>query len=494
MTPSMTRYPATGLILFAIIMTAGPAGMTSTAHAQLSGQVEGVPRQLETASNLSNAFKFVARSLRPSVVSISSVRRVAASRQLDEPRPLPDELRRFFGDEFAERFDFGVNPRELRGRGTGVIVNPAGYILTNSHVVDGADEVEVTLADDRKFSADLVGIDKPTDLAVLKIEATDLSAGILGDSSILEVGDWVLAIGSPFGLDQTVTAGIVSATGRDNVGIADYEDFIQTDAAINPGNSGGPLVNLKGEVVGIATAIASRSGGNMGVGFAIPSNMAKLVMENLISSGRVQRGYIGALVQDLDRDLAESFGYSGTRGVLLGDVLPGAPAANAGLRAGDIVLEFDGVRMDDANELRHTVAAARVGEIVELRVFREGATAEFAVTIGELESTEQPVTPVVQPSVYDDLGIRVQPVPPGGVREFGVDAGALGALVTDVRRGSAAAAAGLRTGDLIVAVGTDVVDSVTDFRAAVGRVEGERGIRLQVVRDGVRRFVFVRPR
>ncbi len=299
------------------------------AYAVERGQAVAASEHLEHATSLSASFKHVVRALKPSVVSISSTKRVETVRSDNRRRfgseQTPDEFRQFFGDDFFDRFLFDTpSPRrnfQQQGLGTGVIIRDNGYIVTNNHVVADADEVKVTLSDKRQFTAQIVGTDKATDVAVLKIDASNLQAASWGDSAALEVGDWVLAIGSPFGLEQTVTAGIVSAIGRANVGITDYEDFIQTDAAINPGNSGGPLVNLQGQVVGINTAIASRNGGNMGVGFAIPSDMAGSVINKLIEHGEVQRGYIGAAIQDLSADLADSFGYQGTDGVLVGDVV-----------------------------------------------------------------------------------------------------------------------------------------------------------------------------
>jgi serine protease Do len=266
--------------------------------------------------------------------------------------------------------------------GTGVIVSEDGYILTNNHVVRGADEVEVILSTNRRLKAKIVGTDKATDVAVLKVSAKGLAAARLGSSENMEVGDWVLAIGSPFGLDQTVTAGIVSAKGRANVGITDYEDFIQTDAAINPGNSGGPLVNLKGEVIGINTAIASRSGGSSGVGFAIPSDMVRRVMESILDNGRVDRGWLGVGIQDLDEDLARSFGLKSTRGALVSGVLPAGPAAKAGLKSGDVLLKVAGQEVRDANHLRHLVAGIEPKKKVRLEVFREKQSIEVEVTIG----------------------------------------------------------------------------------------------------------------
>lgn len=475
-----------------------PSAMTQLAYAVERGKAQAATEQLATANDLSGAFKYVAKSLRPSVVSVSSIKR--SDRQRPEirrfggPQQMPDELRRFFGDDFFDRFSFDLPtpPRgfEQRGLGTGVIVSDDGYILTNNHVVEGADEVNVTLSDEREFRADLVGTDEPTDLAVLKIEAKDLVAAKLGDSGELETGDWVLAIGSPFGLDQTVTAGIVSATGRANVGIADYEDFIQTDAAINPGNSGGPLVNLKGEVVGINTAIASRTGGNMGVGFAIPADMAESVMRDLIDYGHMERGYLGAMIQDLDDGLAASFGYEGTKGVLIGDVAPDGPAAKAGLKSGDIVVEFNGRRVDDANELRHVVAATEPGAGVKIRVFRDGGEETLRVQIGQLESSM--VSTGGGGASRTDLGMSVQTLTPETARQHGFETDDKGILVTEVQPGSAAASVGLRPGDLVVSVGGKSVEDVAGFRDALEDENVEEGVRMQVMREGVRRFVFMR--
>lgn len=297
--------------------------------------------QLKQAVNLSAAFQHVAERLRPSLVSVSSVKRIQLSLRngdgsvfdFSAQSPRRDRsggrsLEDYFPDRDAD------HQLELQGQGTGIIVNEDGYILTNSHVVLGADEVKVKLFDGRTFKAKTVGTDSPTEVGVLKIEATKLTAAELGDSDKVGVGEWVLAMGSPFGLEQTVTAGIISAKGRSNLGIAGYEDFLQTDAAINPGNSGGPLVNLNGEVIGINTAIASRSGGSVGIGFAVPINMARTVMDKILKEGRVQRGWLGIAIQEMDGDLAQSFGFEDGGGLLVSDVSPDGPAGLAGLQIG----------------------------------------------------------------------------------------------------------------------------------------------------------------
>jgi serine protease Do len=408
---------------------------------------------------------------------------------------LPPELRRFFGeDEFFDRFfNFPWPPEqfEQQGLGSGVIVSEDGYIVTNYHVVAGADEVKVHLSDKRALTAKIVGTDRPTDLAVLKVEARDLHPARLGDSSKMQVGDWVLAIGSPFGLEQTVTAGIVSAVGRANVGITDYEDFLQTDAAINPGNSGGPLVNLRGEVIGINTAIASRSGGYQGVGFAIPSNIVKFVFDSIVNRGGVNRGYLGAMIQDLTPELAESFGYKSTEGVLIGDVVPDGPAAKAGLRSGDIVTSFQGKKVTNAAELRLAVAGTAPGTRVKLEVVRNGERQTVEVTVGKLDE-RQLASGRGDSDSTDELGITVEDVTAELANRFGLSANESGVVVTHVEPGSLAARVGIRAGDLIVAVGNKTVRDLKDYRDAMKNVDLKRGVRLQVMREGTRRFVFIR--
>lgn len=376
------------LILLVLVLGIGIGiGVTTTlpklsspwAHAVEKTQAAASFVKVQEADDLSISFKHVARALRPSVVTIRSVRTIRAE---NPARPngagpeIPGEFRRFFDQRVPE------GGLQQQGMGTGVIVSEDGYVLTNNHVVRGADEVEVILSTNRRLKAKIVGTDKATDVAVLKVTAKGLPAARLGSSEKMEVGDWVLAIGSPFGLDQTVTAGIVSAKGRANVGITDYEDFIQTDAAINPGNSGGPLVNLKGEVIGINTAIASRSGGSTGVGFAISSDMVRRVMESILDNGRVDRGWLGVGIQDLDENLAQSFGLKSTRGALVGGVFPEGPAAQAGLKSGDVLLKVAGQEVRDANHLRHMVAGIEPKKKVRLEVFRDKQSIEVEVTIG----------------------------------------------------------------------------------------------------------------
>ena len=428
--------------------------------------------------------------MRPSVVSIRSVKRFRLKTQRDHGLPKgfggldEDFFEHFFGSRSPER-EF-----EQRGLGTGVIIRKDGYVLTNDHVVSGADEVDVMLSDDRTLRAKVVGIDEPTALAVLKIDATDLVPAELGDSDQLKVGQWVLAIGSPFGLRETVTAGIVSATGRSDVGISSYEDFIQTDAAINPGNSGGPLVDLQAQVVGINTAIATRSGGYMGVGFAIPSNIARNVMESIIRTGGVERGWLGTAIQDLNEDLAKSFGYGSTQGVLVGDIVPGSPAEKAGLRSGDIIAKFNGKQVDKAGQLRNLIVATAPKTEVELVVFRKGKTETLTVVIGKLPS--EPEKPSAEQEAAEDLGVTIETLTPETARQLDLDEEQKGVVVTDVESGSLADRVGMQPKDVIVAVGDQPIGSAADFREAMKKQNLAEGIRLQIEREGVQRFVFIR--
>jgi len=449
---------------------------------------------------LSAAFRETAEAIRPAVVSISSVKRPRAAnlrprgRQL--PSEMPDELRRFFGDDM-ERFS---PPQPYRGdglqegMGSGVIVRQDGYVLTNNHVVQGADEVTVHMADKREFRARVVGSDKSTDLAVLKIEAQGLGFATLGDSEQAHVGQWVLAIGSPLGFDQTVTAGIISATGR-QVGVTNggYEDFLQTDAAINPGNSGGPLVNIDGEVIGINTAIASRSGGSSGIGFAIPAAMAHNVLDQILKTGKVVRGRIGAAVQDLTEDLAQSFNFKSRNGVLIGDVIPQSPAAKAGLQAGDIVTRFGGKPMSNASQFRNAVAATRPGSKVELEYFRQGASKVVMIEIAQLEDQDADEAPeTATEEETNDFGMTFQNLTPELARRLELKEGAKGVVVTDVEPGSSAARASIEPGDVVVNVAGVAVSNMRELRDALKTHQRDAGVRLTLQRGGVTRFVFLR--
>jgi len=325
-------------------------------------------------------FAQVAKEVTPAVVNISTVTKSGKGGSLV---PFDDPFfHRFFGEEFLRRFE-APKGRKERSLGSGVIVDQTGTIITNNHVVSQADEIKVLLSDKREFRAKLVGTDPKADLAVLKIDAQALHTIPWADSDRLEVGEYVLAIGNPFGLNQTVTMGIVSAVGRASMGIAEYEDFIQTDAAINPGNSGGALVNTGGQLVGINTAIFSQSGGNMGIGFAVPSNMARTIMEQLIQSGRVIRGWLGVSIQDLTPELASQFGLPEPKGVLVSDVLDASPAKRAGLERGDVIVEYDGKPVETPTQLRNAVARTPVGKKAVLKVIRDRRPRTVEITVAE---------------------------------------------------------------------------------------------------------------
>ena len=482
-----------------------PSVVSHLSYAAEAGQAAAAREQLETAQDLSSAFQQTAKALRPSVVTISSVQRVERSPlrggQQFQGRQMPEEFRRFFGDDLERFFEFPQQQGtfEQRGLGSGVIVDAKGLIITNDHVVRDADEVTVTLSDGREFRAEVVGHDAATDIAVLKIDASGLVAAPFGNSDAAEVGQWVLAIGSPMELDQTVTAGIISAKGRANLQIADYEDFIQTDAAINPGNSGGPLVNLRGEVIGINTAIASRTGGNMGIGFAIPANMVRNVMDAIVKEGTVNRGWLGVAIGELDKDLAESFNYDSTDGVLINDVLADGPAAKAGLQAGDIIVSLNGQEVSDVHDLRNDVAALAPGTTAELVVARNGNERTVRVKIGQL-TDENLQAAVRSPSSAspsesaEELGLTVMGLTPDLATQLGYEEDVQGVVITEVEPASIAARAGLTAEDVITRVGDTPVKSVADFRRATREVDVEDGVRMQVMRDGVRRFVFLKER
>jgi len=466
-------------------LAAEPAAPVAAAEAPpLPAERAGdAPEATRAARELSAAFVAAAKRVRPAVVHVNVVRTVAA--------PAADPLD-LFGDDFFRRFFGEPRPRgrsrsfQQPGQGSGTIVRAEerkGYILTNNHVVGGANKITVVLADGRELEAKLVGADPRSDIAVVEIEAEELPSAALADSDRIEVGQIVLAVGSPFGLDQTVTSGIVSAKGRSNVRITEYRDFIQTDAAINPGNSGGPLVNLRGEIIGVNTAIYSRSGGYMGIGFAIPSNIARVVMEDLIRHGRVTYGYLGVSIQDLTAPLAKHLGLAETKGALVSDVVKKSPAEEAGLKSGDVVVEFAGRAIDGADALRNAAGITRPGMEVPITVVRDGKRLTFRVKVAEqtkdLVALERGGEAMRK---FERFGLTVEPTSAALRKRYRLPAAAEGLLVTEVAPGSPAARAGFEPGVLIEEVNREEVRTLEDFRRALGRNKDEALLRIRLGR------------
>ncbi|NPA48755.1 MAG: DegQ family serine endoprotease [Thermodesulfobacteria bacterium] len=444
------------------------------------------------ALKLSKAFAQVAKKAGPAVVFVQVEKVMVRRGPAMEPFPFGSPFD-FFGEDFFERFFGHRFPRKFRqmGAGSGFIISKDGYILTNNHVVANADKVKVKLADGREFEAKIVGTDPASDVAVLKIDAQNLSVLPLGDSDKIQVGEWVLAIGNPFGLTQTVTVGVISAKGRSGVGITDYEDFIQTDAAINPGNSGGPLVNLRGEAIGMNTAIFTRSGGYMGIGFAIPINMVKIITEQLIKTGKVTRGWLGVVIQELNEDLAKSFGLERPEGALVTEVAEGSPAAKAGLKPGDIIVEYNGKPVKNVAELRTMVALTPPGTKVKMVVIRKGKRKVLEVTIGTQPQSLALMTG--QDEFLKKLGLEVRPLTPELAEQFGYGVNE-GVIITGVAPGSPAAMAGLKPGMLIEEVNHQKVRNMEEFARALAQSK-KAGRILFLVRDrDFRRYVAIRLR
>jgi serine protease Do len=440
-----------------------------------------LPADLKLNSSLAPIVKKVA----PSVVKIEI--KIGPKEQHPFGNQIPNDpfFRQFFGGH--QRM---FSPPE-HGVGSGVIVTRDGYILTNNHVVDDADEVKVSLQDGRVFTAKVIGKDPKSDVAVVKIDAKDLPAITFADSDKCEVGDLVLAIGNPFGIDQTVTRGIVSAKDRSAMNL-DYEDFIQTDAAINPGNSGGALVDADGRLIGINTAIFSRSGGNQGIGFAIPTDLARGVMESLIKYGKVTRGYLGVMIQDLNPTLAKEFKLKSNEGALVGDVVPDGPADKAGLKSGDVIEKLDGKPVADSRHLKMEVAREAPGSIVKLQVLRDNSTKTFDVRLKELPGSDK----LAQNGGGDEdksatlQGVGVTDLDSRARQQFNIPAHVKGALVTQVEPDSAAAEAGLKQGDVIMEINRHEVTSADDAvrltehpkdRTTLLHVWSENGSRYMVV-------------
>jgi len=451
-----------------------------------------------SAAGSDRNFVEVAKAVTPSVVNISTSRVSRLPEGHSGGAPFDDPFfRRFFGDELFRRFEAPKDRRE-RSLGSGVIADAGGYIITNNHVVSKADEIRVLFSDKRSFTAKVVGTDPKTDIAVIKVDAKDLPTIPWADSDKLQVGEYVLAIGNPFGLNQTVTMGIVSAVGRANVGIAEYEDFIQTDAAINPGNSGGALVNARGELVGINTAIFSQSGGYMGIGFAVPSNMVRSVMEQLIKGGKVVRGYLGVSIQELTQDLARQFGVADTKGVLISDVLADSPAKRAKLERGDVIVEFDGRAVENPTQFRNLVAQTPIGKKVHVKFLRGGKERDLDVTIAE-----QPKTMATPESPEDEggearsagafAGMDVRELTPELARRFNLSREGKGVVVTRIADGSPAGEAGLQAGDLITEINRKPIANLRDFQNVTGSLASKEPALVLVVRNGRNFYLTIKP-
>jgi serine protease Do len=428
----------------------------------------------------------LAGAVKPAIVNISTTRTEKISESQFAPFFNDPLFRKFFGDRHGdERFP---KERKTASLGSGVIVSSDGYILTNNHVIKNADEIKVLLSDKREFKGKIIGSDPRTDIAVIKIEATDLPQVVWGDSGSLMVGEIVLAIGNPYGLNQTVTMGIVSAVERVNMGIADYVDFIQTDAAINPGNSGGALVNAGGELVGINTAIFSTSGGYQGIGFAIPSNMAKNVMVSLITKGKVVRGWLGVSIQPISPELARQFQLESEKGSLVGDVIEGSPAQNGGIMRGDVIIGINGEKVTEPHELRNIIANTLPGEAIVLNIIRDGREILLSVTLSELsvESQEESSAGII----YDNSlrGITVQDLTPKIYKRLDVPEKIRGVVITDIEP-EAPAETKLMPGDIILEIKRKAITSTDDYDRIVSTIERNENILMLIFRRGSSIFI-----
>lgn len=442
------------------------------------------------AKQLSNAFATAAKEAMPAVVSIKVEKTITTTSQLTPDQQLNDPFG-LFGNDFLRQFFGGQMPQQLQtprkyveeGQGSGFIISKDGYILTNNHVVGDVDKITVELQDGRKFTnAKVIGTDPGTEVALIKIEGDDFPVLPMGDSKNNEIGDWVIAIGNPFGLSETVTVGVISAVGRSNVHIAAYEDFIQTDAAINPGNSGGPLINLDGQAIGINTAIYSESGGYMGIGFAIPIDMARSIEEQLKAHGKVIRGYLGLLGQDITPDMASLLGIPNENGIIISTVEKGSPADKAGLKSHDIILEMNGKKIDTYDTFRNDIADLRPDTKVDLTISRDEKTQHITVTLGERPSElakSTPTPPVLRSQ--ESLGVDVQNVTSNIARQLNIPVGE-GVVVTSVVPASPADNAGIQAGDVIESVNRQTVNSVDEFESAINKVKGNKVLLL--VRHG----------
>jgi len=497
------RWVATVVVLAAL---AGGALLSQGARNWTDHTVFGAPRAPiaitqnalpVSLGNFANGFSAVLKPALPAVVNISSSRVVKGGRNQMSPMFNDPFFRQFFGDQFGQG---EIRPQREQSLGSGVIVSSDGTILTNNHVIDGATDIKVFLNDKREFQAKLIGTDPKTDIAVLKIDASNLPTLPLGDSNQLQVGDLIFAIGDPFGVGETATMGIVSATGRGGFGIESYENFIQTDAAINPGNSGGAMIDIHGNLVGINTAILSHGGGmggeggNEGVGFAIPVSMAKPVMDQILNHGKVVRGYLGVHIQDLTPELARAFGLKDSGGVLIGDVSSGTPAAQAGLKKGDVILQVNGQPVNASNQLRVQISQFAPGTPIKLQIWRNGGTQDVSLKLAELnEKEERHATGETSGAALE--GVQVQDLTSDISQELNLAPGTHGVVVTSVDPSSPAAAAQppLNRGDVIQEINHKPITNTSDYQQAMSGAD-KQPVLLLVNHGGVTGYVVVEPR
>ncbi|UCD34998.1 MAG: DegQ family serine endoprotease [Nitrospiraceae bacterium] len=465
------------------------SGMTSEEPRESQGDV--LPAggdDVLLLERINRSLASVADTVKPSVVNISTTTTISMKES-----PFGD----FFNDPFFRKFfgdQFDPHGRQRKYKtsalGSGVIVTADGYILTNNHVVENVDEIKVILQDKREFTGKRIGTDPQTDLAIVKVQAEGLPAVRFGDSEKLKVGELVIAVGNPFGLGNTITMGIVSAVGRSHVGIADYEDFIQTDAAINPGNSGGALVNIHGELVGINTAIFSTSGGNVGIGFAVPSAMAQSVMGSIIKHGKVVRGWLGVSIQEVTPELSRHFDIKETKGALVADVVKDSPAEKAGVKRGDLIVGFEGESVESPTALRNMVAGRQPGSRAEVKLIRNGKEMTLSVTLGELPKTAE----AGETGEYDNAlaGVYVQELTPAIRESLNIAENVTGVIVTRVD-GDSPAAAGLRQNDVIQEINRKAVRSMKDYNEAVSGIKEQDNVLLLVYRGGGYLYVTISP-
>jgi len=429
---------------------------------------------IQALESSGRAFATIAKKIAPAVVSLKIEKKTGSESQLgslpndDQSSPFNDDLlRRFFGDRLPDQLrQRQPQKHTVVGQGSGFVVSSDGYILTNHHVAGEATKVIVKFSDGREMTAKLIGSDPQIDVAVIKVDAKNLTTLPFGDSTKTEVGEWVLASGAPFGLTQTITAGIVSAVGRNSMGITSYENFIQTDAAINPGNSGGPLVNLRGEVIGINTAIFSRNGGSVGLGFAIPIDMAKQDYEQIVAHGSVARGYLGVMIQGMTPEMAEHFGLKDTHGILVGQVEKGTPSDNAGLKQGDVIVALDGKTIEEVGAFRNAIGLKSPGAKVNLTVLRDGRRMELTATLGKLPEKVVATTSESAAKPSNSWGFSVQPLTPELAKKFSYTPDS-GVIISEVTPDSPASDAGLEAGMLIQEVNRKSVHTMDQFNDAI---------------------------